>query len=317
MIEKFDFTWSRLRNTQVGMIDSSSTTVGTVLSDVCGLKIPNGNCKVTCFDLYKCGYLLAREGVITPICDYKLGWSSYVSALEEAIRVVTKDLVLTYKRDSDKQELGILNVKNPFDYTVLGDKKGYYRVRPFDGFWSDVYKVGFGYDGFETLGFEGSFLASVNWFEDFIHEWVLVNFVMSLWWNLKFLDVSDYVKDNYKVEVHGKVEDYVKVLKREVLLLLSRVEVYLRDSKVKFDKFDSFEDLCDYVKDRPGIAFYHTTSYIEPLGLDGWYRVVMNLQDECYVSKVVEFDIQWLDGNIYEGNNRYVLSDTLDKFVVR
>ena len=144
-----------------------------------------------------------------------------------------------------------------------------------------------------------------------------MNFVISLWWNLKFLDVSDYVKDNYKVEVHGKVEDYVRVLKREVLLLLSRVEVYLRDSKVKFDKFDSFEDLCDYVKDRSGIAFYHTTSYIEPLGLDGWYRVVMNLQDECYVSKVVEFDIQWLDGNIYEGSNRYVLSDTLDKFVVR
>lgn len=247
----------------------------------------------------------------------KLGWGSYVSALEEAIKVVTKDLVLTYQRDSDKQELGVLNVKNPFDYTVLGDKKGYYRVRPFDGFWNDVYKVGFGYEGFETLGFEDSFLASVDWFEDFIHEWVLVNFVMSLWWNLKFLDVSDYVKENYQAEVHGEVEDYVKVLKREVLLLLSRVEVYLRDSKVKFDKFDSFEDLCDYVKDRPGIAFYHTTSYIEPLGLDGWYRVVMNLQDECYVSKVVEFDIQWLDGNIYEGNNRYVLSDTLDKFVVR
>ena len=83
-----------------------STTVGTVLSDVCDLKTPNGNCKVTWSDLYKCGYLLARKGVITPICDYKLGWSSYVSALEEAIKVVTKDLVLTYKRILISKSLG-------------------------------------------------------------------------------------------------------------------------------------------------------------------------------------------------------------------
>lgn len=317
MVERFDFTWARLRDTEVSMYDGSSSTVGEVLSGTCGLEIPNGKCKVTWFDLYKCGYLLAKEGVTTPICDYKLGWSSYAAALEDALKGVINELNLTSKRDLDNKALGLLEIKNPFDYTILGDEKGYLKIKLFDGFWYDAYEFGFGCEGFETLGFEGSFLASDKWFEDFIHEWVVVNFVMVLWWDLKFFNINDYMKANYNTKGHGNVEDYVKVLKREVLLLLSRVEVYLRDSKVKFNKFGSFEDLCAYVKDNPGVAFYHTTSYIEPLEEDCWYRVVMSLHDEYYVGKVVEFEINWNNGDIYDVKKRYLLSDTLDEFVVR
>lgn len=312
MLEKFEFTWAQLRDTEVMGMDGTYTTVGEVLAKATAIKLPDGRCKVNWFDFYKCSYLLKKKGIVDTLCDYKLGWSSYATAIDGAIKKTLKELLFRYTKDSvAKDNIGIVKTTNPFDFTVTGGVRGYFKCRPLEGFWEDSYVNSYGEEWFGTLGFEESFLVSNEWFEDYLAKWVLTSVTMSIWWELKTFDEEDYVAKHYNEEEHGNYVDYVSELKREVLLMLARVETAIREAEVDFTTFEDFEDLCRTVSGYPNIAFYFRICYVEPIE-DGWYKVVMNLQTEDYVNRVVEFKIQW-SGDLMKDGGVYKLSDIFEK----